>query len=104
MEAPRRNLGADGNDKDRGEDRGADQIAKVQGHRDSISTGFAQRRCQYLDDPEPERDGWNFAQSIFCDFTHAFFLQYSWRAPWSERTRSMMTARTDSVHKPASAQ
>ena len=73
MEPPCRNLGADGDDKNSGEDHGADQIAKVQRHRDGVSAGLAQGRCEYLDDSEPERDRWNFALGTFGNPIHEVF-------------------------------
>jgi hypothetical protein len=52
--------GCDGDEGHR-KDGGADEVAKVQGHRDSISTGFTQGGCRDLDDPESQRDLGDFA-------------------------------------------
>jgi hypothetical protein len=66
------------NGEDADENEAADGIAKVHGHRNRVASGLPERRREYLDDPEDQRDFRDLAS--FDVFGHADILCWSFPA------------------------
>jgi hypothetical protein len=58
----RGNLRNEGGQQDANENQAADRIAERHRHRNRVAAGFAKRGCEYLDEPEHERDFGNLAR------------------------------------------
>ena len=89
------NLSNNCNKKDCEKNRGADQIAEIHRHRDSIAPGFAERGAKDLNYPEDKDDLGNLTRLVFVSHIGIFCRKWHFSSPREiEQTWGMDAALT----------